>query len=338
MNLSKERAKVLLLGANIVNFLIGVIILGYGVWLVIFLQTHPYGTSGFPTQLAGLFIAIGCITTILALIIGFKAHTKPSMKLTNFYYFLMFVLLVSQIAIVSLNYRWKPTAKCAIKEALFTYLDTYDKTDSVVWDEFQKKKKCCGVKGEFQIDDRMVQTFLKETQKAWNRTNDLDCKDYSEGKKYDKYCTWNTKKDAIWKETDFDGDVKYKKACTSEYKANYAAEKEGYKNWKYNATKWQESLRTYEQGKHEDYSKSVPDSCCKNYSKDCGKYSTRTKGDYTAWLKKTINKKGCHYKMVKDVKNDIGKGHMATIVLFIMVLVSVFFACYLLKIIDPPKH
>lgn len=339
MNLSKERAKILLLATNIVNFLIGCTILGFGIYLAMLLDSHPYGTSGYPTALVAVFIAMGCISTILSVIIGYKAKTKPTRKLTNFYYFLMFVLLVSQITLVSLNYKWKYTASCDVKKTLNNYLQTYDEKNSAKWDKFQIKHHCCGVKGNFQLSPEIRNKFIMETrqrllaQEKLKNPLDLDCKAYAD-KKYKKVCKWEKDKkgkEQSWNATKFIGDETYKRECNTEAQLNYKAEQSGYKNWE-NATNWQKTLKFKEY-----HPKSVPDSCCKIPGiKDCGKYIVNSLGNGT-WSEK-INKKGCFYKFYKDVKFDIGIGHIAGIVLFILELISVFVACRLLKVIDPPRH
>ena len=105
MGFVSDHAEGLLLATNAAIALFGSIILGFGGWLFLYLETHPYGTSGYPTALAITFIVIGITVTVLGIIGGCIVYNDPSSKQNKFYTFLMLVLVVSQILLVSANLR-----------------------------------------------------------------------------------------------------------------------------------------------------------------------------------------------------------------------------------------
>ena len=344
-----DHAEGLLLATNAAIALFGAIILGFGGWLFSYLETHPYGTSGYPTALAITFIVIGIIVTVLGIIGGCIVYNDPSSKQNKFYTFLMLVLVVSQILLVSANYEWKYNAKCDIKYALLKYINTYSDDNLQVWDNDQEKNDCCGGKGPFE-----------ETKKNnsrvhwinWNTTYDHDCKNYKEYKEYKKKCKWEKEPCKDEKNCEFHGDYEDKEKCKKEKKIQKNAKASGYRNWE-GAVNWQKKLKTRYGTNYPYFQYSVPDSCCKKRTLGCGiidnrkmKYENqhiwRTDGAEaarTAWIKKKgINKYGCHEKFYKETLNDVGLGHVAGVVIFTLELILTGFATYLLKIIDPPHH
>ena len=356
--MSKATAKKLMVPCVIMTVLIGAIILGFGIWLLVWLDTHPYGTSIYPILLSLLFIGVGGIVTLLSAMLGFLAVTKPSSKLISYYMFLMTFIVIAQIILVSYNYKWKVDAVYDIKTSLKVYIDTtfVHNNPKDPWNIFQSEKQCCGVKGEFdkpKIEDKLNKGLLLEVPKDCNFVtndpkcdystkaiwyngtkginHDLDNKNYGQQKGHEyKYCIF---KNESGKDI-FNGEEKYRAPCIEEQKIQKDALKRGYENWE-NSTVWQAALKNIEHGIWSK--KSVPPSCCKEEYKslDCGLLEAAD--NITMWEKK-INKNGCYKVYYKEVKKDIGAGHVGGIAIFIMELVFFAVICSLLKKIDPPKH
>ena len=334
---SKGTARKLMIPTTFMTVLIGAIILGFGAWTLVRLETHPYGTSGYPLLLASMMIGVGGIITLLASVVGFLANTNPTGKLINYYFFLMFILVVSQIILVSINYKWKPDAVYDIKTALQKYLETYNpEADSNdIWNEFQRSKKCCGVKGMFNnalVGQKANANELLEipdkkysTKEIWNRGQDLDNKTYHEQKYHEEYCVFEKEKPYRF----IGPDKKYEEPCTQEYKIQKETLHRGYENWE-TATTWQEIVR-----EKKGSTTSVPNSCCRIEANDCGLFQTGTPKNER--LSK-IYTQGCYKVYYKEVKQDIAIGHLGGLVLFILELVFCAVICTLLKKIDPPKH
>ena len=348
MGFVSDHAEGLLLATNAAIALLGAIILGFGGWLFSYLETHPYGTSGYPTALAITFIVIGITVTVLGIIGGCIVYNDPSSKQNKFYTFLMLVLVVSQILLVSANYEWKYDAKCDIKDALLKYINTYSEDNKQIWDKYQEKNKCCGVKGPFE-DTKMDNSRVHWSK--WNKTYDHDCKSYADYKEYSKKCKWEKEPCKNEENCKFLGVDEDKEKCKKEKKIQKNAKASGYKNWE-SAVKWQERLSSRYTSNYPYWQYSVPDSCCKNRTSPCGSFDYRTvkyKNRYiwksdgaeaarNYYLGKNINKYGCHEKFYKETLNDVGLGHVAGVVIFTLELILTGFATYLLKIIDPPHH
>ena len=336
-----DHAEGLLLVTNAAIALFGSVILGFGGWLFSYLETHPYGTSGYPRMLAITFIVIGIIVTVLGILGGCMAYNNPSSKQNKFYTFLMIVLVISQILLVSANYEWKYDAKCDIKDALLKYINTYNNENAPIWDSYQEKNKCCGVKGPFE------ETKKDNLRVHWsksNKTYDHDCKSYADYKEYKKKCKWEKTPCKNKNNCEFLGNYEDKEKCKKEKKIQKNAKASGYKNWE-GAVNWQRKLSRDWQKNYPFYQYSVPDSCCKNRTKDCGIFYYRTmkhrnqpEAARNAWLETNINKDGCHEKFYKETLKDVGLGHVAGVVIFTLELILIGFATYLLKIIDPPHH
>ena len=373
---SKALAKKLLIPLVIISVLIGSIILGFGIWNFTSIESHPYGSSDYPVLLTAMMIGVGGLVTLLATLFGYRAISNPSSKLITYYIFLMAIMVISQIILVSINYKWKADAVFDIKTSLYDYLKTYDPTENQedLWNKFQKKKKCCGVKGEFNLTDvgiKVNDSQLLEIPKDPNEKTckpkrnpkckyssrevwyhptksypnypnpDLDNKDYHQQKYHEQYCHFKVTKGKNGEKDKyiFDGkETKYKEVCELENELHLEARYRGYENWK-SAETWQTKLG--EMGDGPWSTKSVPKSCCKEEFMDlqnCGLLKTNyTTDEYKAWKGK-INKMGCYYVYYKEVKGNIGIGHLGGIVIFILELISFSIICSLLKQIDPPKH
>ena len=329
MGFVTDRAPGLLLIANILIGGLGLIVAGFGGFVLNTMKTHPYGTALFPNVIAITLMSIGGVVAILAMIGAIRGFSNPTIKLTKLYYFVMVGIVVAQILLVCANYKWKygrpdpdpwKGAECDIKNATKNYLNRYEKgnTEAKIWDKFQRTHSCCGVKGSTELEEDKTSNFGARIAIAWNITNDLDCKVYADIQKYKKSCKGNK----------FKG--KYdEKRCKLEKKIQKEANYNGYENWK-NATKWQESLA---KDKKSNYS--VPDSCCISETEGCGIYIKHEHGDLKSWQNKTINKKGCHYDFYKEVKHNVGLGNTAGVVVVILQLLLIAFAIHLVKQIDP---
>ena len=346
MGFVTDHATGLLLITNILIGGLGLIVAGFGGFVLNTMKTHPYGTALFPNVIAITLMSIGGLVAILAMIGAIRGFSNPKIQLTKLYYFLMVGIVVAQILLVSANYKWKvgrpdpdpwKGPKCDIKYAMKDYLNKYKKgsKEATIWDTFQETHKCCGVKGKTELKElNAARIEGSPVEIAWNKKKDLDCKEYADEKKYEKSCKWSKDKKGkkvepfLGEKAKSDKYYGYDKCKKMKY-AQKKAKETGYINWK-NATEWQNSLKRDNKDPN-----SVPDSCCKTKKEGCGIYDKSVYKNVSEWRDKTINKKGCHYDFYKEVKHNVGVSWTVGVVVVILQLLLIAFAIHLVKQIDP---
>jgi len=190
---------------NFLIFLLGVAVLGCGIWVLVdkpnFLSLFEQAESMVPslegkfdislyTSAAYIIIVVAAIVSIVAFFGCFGAVKESKCMLGTYFVLILATFIVMVVgAVLGYTGSIEETLKDPLKEALQQYRDGPDGLDSAqdaykkVWNEVQKELKCCGV----------------ENARDW--INCADCGFEEQGVKVPEGCCGWEKVDSAWQET-----------------------------------------------------------------------------------------------------------------------------------------
>lgn len=168
--------KYLLFITNFIIFLLGLAVLGCGIWVLVdkpsFLDLFEQAESLYPdlegkfdinlyTSAAYIIIVIAALVAIIAFFGCFGA-IRESKCMLGTYFVLMLALFIVMVVGAVLGYTGD--LESSLKDPLFKSMEGYDNTvtqngDSVkwayreVWNEVQSELRCCGVEGVSDWED-----------------------------------------------------------------------------------------------------------------------------------------------------------------------------------------
>ncbi|XP_077994674.1 tetraspanin-4-like [Glandiceps talaboti] len=163
---------------NLIFWILGIAILGIGIWIRVTKGDYATLTSSIPmASAANLIIAVGIIVMIVGFV-GCLGAWKENQCLLLTFFFLMLIIFIMEVAAGILGYVYRGQVETKVKSDLMAELDNYGKTGqeglTSTWDRLQNEEKCCGV--ENYMD-------WWNTNPAWNNTQlpDSCCMEHSTG-------------------------------------------------------------------------------------------------------------------------------------------------------------
>uniref|UniRef100_A0A3Q2QY20 Tetraspanin n=1 Tax=Fundulus heteroclitus TaxID=8078 RepID=A0A3Q2QY20_FUNHE len=133
---------------NLIFFLFGVTIMGFGLWLLLDNQSFIVFLNNFPSVKAGCYIliAVGAFATLMGFV-GCIGAIYEIRCLLGLYFTCILLILLAQIAAGALIYFKKDELNTEMSKIVVKVLEDYSGNESsteTAWDHIQQKMKCCG--------------------------------------------------------------------------------------------------------------------------------------------------------------------------------------------------
>ena len=164
--------------------LLGLGVVALGTWLELEFKSFQELTSSSQFQYGPyLVIVAGGAVVILAVvgIIGACCESKINKFLLGLYVLVTFLFLVGQLVGAILAVVFREQAESIAKTALNESLMYYESNDNVksalteVWDEIQRKHKCCGINSAQDWIGHLTNSSYVFPQSCCQNTSNTDC-------------------------------------------------------------------------------------------------------------------------------------------------------------------
>lgn len=154
LSLPGEITRFLFVGVNVFFNIIGLALLGVGIYMLIVGQSYAYVTGSQYTIGAAIVMICGLITCIISVVAIIGGLTKNSCLLL-IYSLVMIAICLLQIAIGVCSFKYRTQITNTISNKFITALQNYTTSDSEDYDEdgntfidsVQRDLHCCGFSG-----------------------------------------------------------------------------------------------------------------------------------------------------------------------------------------------
>jgi len=134
---------------NLIFWILGIAILGIGIWVRTTKGDYATLTSSIPmASAANLFIAVGIIVMIVGFV-GCLGAWKESQCLLMTFFILLLLIFILELTAGILGYLYRGKVETEVKKDLVKELDNYGQSGQEgltnTWDRLQTEEQCCGV-------------------------------------------------------------------------------------------------------------------------------------------------------------------------------------------------
>jgi len=161
-----KTVKFLLFLTNFLVFILGIVTLGFGIWVLVdkpsflnlfedaqgVLNDNNIHTEGFDISIyasAPVILIVVAVIVSLTAFLGCFGALKESKCLLMTYFIIVLGILIAFIVVAVLVYQGKFEIKDPLTESIKLYKDTSDKVDDKafkdIWNTVQDELRCCGV-------------------------------------------------------------------------------------------------------------------------------------------------------------------------------------------------
>ncbi|NWU91917.1 CD82 protein, partial [Upupa epops] len=157
---------------NLLFFLLGAVILGFGVWILAdktsFIAVLQMSSPSLKTG-AYILIGVGALTMLMGFL-GCVGAVNEIRCLLGLYFTCLMVILITQVAAGLVIYFQKETLKEELNRVVGELIESYDPADEDssnlqhAWDYVQRQITCCGWTGakDWEKNDLLINTNMTE--------------------------------------------------------------------------------------------------------------------------------------------------------------------------------
>lgn len=149
---------------NLLFFILGAVILGFGLWILLdytsFLAVLQSSSSALRVG-SYILLGVGSVTMLMGFL-GCLGAVNEVKCLLGLYFTCLLLILIAQITAGVLIYLQRDGLKAEIAEAIHHLIVNYDSPESqeksfgATWDYIQRTMKCCGWKGPSNWTDNLI--------------------------------------------------------------------------------------------------------------------------------------------------------------------------------------